>query len=115
MGEFRGGDENINREGRPKGIPNKTTKEIRDAFQLFVENQQDNFAEWIERVAEKNPAKAIELVTNLGEYILPKLSRSEIKAEIKESADLSKVDTKLLNELDKQLNEGADTSGDTEA
>jgi len=100
MGEFKGGDENINREGRPKGSPNKTTKEIRDSFQMFVEGQQDQFQDWIARVAEKNPAKAIELVTNLAEYILPKLSRTELKAEITtDDVDLSKLPQETIDEL----------------
>jgi len=101
MGEFKGGDENINRNGRPKGSPNKSTKEIRDSFQMFVEGNQDKFDKWIEEVAEKNPAKAIELVTNLAEYILPKLSRTEVKAEveIKEEVDLSKLPQDVLDQL----------------
>ncbi len=84
--------------GRPKNSPNKTTKEIRDSFQLFVEDNVDKFQEWIEKVAETNPAKAIELVSNLSEYILPKLSRSEIKAEIEvtDEVDLSKFSTDEL-------------------
>ena len=101
MGEFKGGNENINRNGRPKGSPNKSTKEIRDSFQMFVEGNQDKFDKWIEEVAEKNPAKAIELVTNLAEYILPKLSRTEVKAEveIKEEVDLSKLPQDVLDQL----------------
>jgi len=101
MGEFKGGNENINRNGRPKGSPNKSTKEIRDSFQMFVEGNQDKFDKWIEEVAEKNPAKAIELVTNLAEYILPKLSRTEVKAEVevKEEVDLSKLPQDVLDQL----------------
>ena len=83
-----------------KGVPNKTTQEIRDAFQCFVENNIEHFEEWLMRVAEKNPAKAIELVKDVGEYILPKLSRSEIKAEIEvtDEVDLSQFSTKELKE-----------------
>ena len=82
-----------------KGVPNKSTKEIRDAFQMFVENNVENFEEWIMRVAEKNPAKAIELVKDVGEYILPKLSRTEVKAEIKtDEIDLSQYTTKDLED-----------------
>ena len=67
--------------GRTKGSPNKVSKETRDAFKLFVENNQSKFEGWIERVAESNPAKAIELVTNIAEYVLPKLARVEVKDE----------------------------------
>ena len=66
-----------NPNGRPKGKPNKTTSEIREAYQLFVENNIPNFEEWLTRVAKANPAKALELVTSLSEYFLPKLARTE--------------------------------------
>ena len=101
-----------NPNGRPKGSPNKTTKEIRDSFQMFVEGNQDKFDEWISRVAEKNPAKAIELVTNLAEYILPKLSRTEVQAEIKETTDLSKVSQETLDKLYNELNASDSTDGE---
>lgn len=86
--------------GRPKGSPNKTTKEIRDAYQMLLENNASKLEEWLSRVAEKNPAKAIELMSNLSEYILPKLSRAEVKAEIKveDEVDLSKYTTEQLKE-----------------
>lgn len=91
-----------------KGVPNKSTQEIRDAFQCFVENNVGNFEEWIARVAQKNPAKAIELINNLSEYILPKLSRQEVKAEVKVEDE---VDLKNLPQevLDKLLNKDEDT------
>lgn len=63
--------------GRPKGSPNKTTKQVRDAYQLFAENNMDKFQAWIDRVAEKNPAKALEIVLAMSEYFLPKLQRTE--------------------------------------
>lgn len=84
--------------GRPKGSPNKSTKEIRDAFQCFVEDNTDKMQEWLERVAEKNPAKALELLGGLSEYILPKLSRTEIEAkvEVTDEVDLSQYKTEDL-------------------
>lgn len=82
-----------------KGTPNKTTKEIRDSFQMFVENNVSKFQEWIDEVGKTNPAKAIELVTSLGEYILPKLSRTEIEAEVKQESTYINIDNLSLDEL----------------
>jgi len=91
------------KKGSRKGVPNKTTKEIRDGFQMFVENNIGKFQQWIDEVAEDNPAKAIELVTSLGEYILPKLSRTEIDAditaEVKPKIDYSKLDKETLKSV----------------
>ena len=98
--------------GSRKGVPNKTTKEIRDAYQKFVEDNVSNFQEWIERIAEKNPAKAIELISNLSDFVLPKLSRTEVKAEIQKDADLSKVSKETLDKLYDELNTPTDTEGE---
>jgi hypothetical protein len=89
---------NAGKKGSRRGVPNKTTKEIRDSFQFFIENNVPKFQEWIEEVAKTNPAKAIELVTSLGEYILPKLSRTEIEADVKAEVDTVKIDYDKLDE-----------------
>jgi len=95
-----------------KGTPNKTTKELRDSFQFFVENNVSQFQDWIEQVAESNPAKAIELVTSLGEYIIPKLSRTEIDADVKTEnktkIDYSKLDESTLKDIIRQLRDKRD-------
>lgn len=89
--------------GRPKGVPNKDTKEIREAFQMLIEENLDNMTEWLKRVADKNPAKAMELINGLSDYVIPKLNRTEVKAEIStDEVDLSQLPKetikKLLNE-----------------
>lgn len=78
MSGFRGGDENINREGRPKGIPNKTTKHIREAYQKLTEDNLDRMSIWISQVASEDPAKALDIMIRLSEYIIPKLARTEV-------------------------------------
>jgi hypothetical protein len=99
----KGAASEAGKKGSRKGVPNKTTKEIRDGFQMFVENNIGKFQQWIDEVAEDNPAKAIELVTSLGEYILPKLSRTEIDAditaEVKPKIDYSKLDKETLKSV----------------
>ena len=68
--------------GSRKGVPNKTTAEIRNAFQLLVEDNLDNMKVWLSDVAQEDPERALEIILKMSEYIVPKLSRTEVKADI---------------------------------
>jgi molecular chaperone DnaK (HSP70) len=81
MGEFRGGDENINRAGRKKGTKNKNTKLIREAYQKLTEDNLENMNRWLMQTAQEDPAKAMDLMLKLSEYIIPKLARQEITGQ----------------------------------
>ena len=69
---------NLNPKGRTKGLPNKTTGEIREAYQKLVDDNLDNMKEWLERVAEEDPNKALDMMLKLSEYFIPKLARQEL-------------------------------------
>ena len=69
---------NLNPKGRPKGLQNKTTEEVKRAYQNLVEMNLENMSKWLEQVAEKDPNKAMELMLKLSEYFIPKLARQEI-------------------------------------
>ena len=71
--------------GKTKGTPNKTTKDIKEAYQLLIENNLDNLTLWLEKVAEKDPEKAIRIINDLSEYVIPKLARQELSGKIKEN------------------------------
>lgn len=77
-----------NNKGRPKGAVNKTTKEIKEAYQKLLESNLPNLDKWLQSVAEEDPEKAISLMLRLSEYILPKLARQEVTA--KDGEDLFK-------------------------
>jgi len=77
-----------NPKGRPKGKPNKTTAEIREAYQKLVEDNLTNMTEWLVQVAAENPEKAMELMLKLSEYMIPKLARQEVTGA--DGADLFK-------------------------
>ena len=64
--------------GRAKGTPNKTTAEIRDAYQKLVEDNLTNMTEWLVQVAADNPERAMDLMLKLSEYMIPKLARQEV-------------------------------------
>jgi hypothetical protein len=64
--------------GRAKGQTNKTTAEIRDAYQRLVESNLGNMTEWLTQVAADNPERAMDLMLKLSEYMIPKLARQEV-------------------------------------
>jgi hypothetical protein len=80
---------NLNRAGRPKGVPNKSTAQAREAIAQFVEGNAYKMQEWLQQVAEgvrndedkfivlPNPEKAFGMLQSVMEYHLPKLARTE--------------------------------------
>ena len=64
--------------GRKKGTINKNTKQIREAYQKLTEDNLDNMNRWLMQTAQEDPAKALDLMLKLTEYIIPKLARQEI-------------------------------------
>ena len=70
--------ESGNPNGRPKGTKNKNTQQIREAYQLLTEQNLDNMNRWLQQTAHEDPAKAMDLMLKLSEYIIPKLARTEL-------------------------------------
>ncbi len=64
--------------GRPKGIPNKVTQDLRQFFADFLDRNVAKMDELFERTAKEDPAKALGLVADFSEYCIPKLSRTEL-------------------------------------
>ena len=67
-----------NPNGRPKGSKNKNTEAIRQAYQKLTEDNLENMSLWLTDIAGDDPAKAMDLMLKLSEYIIPKLQRQEI-------------------------------------
>ena len=61
--------------GSRKGIPNKTTQEIRNAFQLLLENNLDNMKVWLSDVASEDPERALEIILKISAELRPELCR----------------------------------------
>ena len=61
-----------NPNGRPKGQPNKTTAELRQALSLIVSNNIGKMQTCLETIAKTNPAKAFELYIRLADLIIPR-------------------------------------------
>lgn len=71
--------------GRIKGVPNKTTQNVREMIAMVAEQNAPKFAQWLETVAlgdgdkvKPDPGKAAELYLKAIEYHIPKLARTEV-------------------------------------
>lgn len=64
--------------GRPKGVVNKSTANAREAIARFVDGNAHRVQIWLDLIAEKEgPLKAFQCYTDMIEYHVPKLSRTE--------------------------------------
>lgn len=78
---FKKGDKKPVGSGKRKGTENKATKDIKEAYRQLIENNLDNLTNWLEQIAKKNPEKAIYILADLSEYVIPKLARQELTGE----------------------------------
>lgn len=70
--------------GRPKGSPNKVTKQFRDTIQQLLDNNSENVEIWLTQVAigdddnKPDPKGALDMLAKLAEFAAPKLARTEV-------------------------------------
>jgi len=77
-GQFKKGDKRPGA-GRPKGLQNKTTVAAREAIARFVDGNADRLQGWLDEIArEQGPAAAFKCFSDLLEYHVPKLARTEV-------------------------------------
>lgn len=67
--------------GRPVGSKNKATESVREEFLKIVKSNNKNLNKWILQTAEKDPAKAVELIVKLSHFVLPQLQKIELTGE----------------------------------
>ena len=67
--------------GRPKGVANKVTISIRDKFQQLLDGY--SIEQMVKDLQEiDNPKDRMMIISNLSEFLVPKLSRAEVKNEV---------------------------------
>jgi hypothetical protein len=73
--------------GRVAGTPNKATVHAKEAIAAFVDRNAPRLEGWLDQIAkEQGPAAAFRCVTDLLEYHVPKLARTELTG--KDGSDL---------------------------
>jgi hypothetical protein len=72
-----------------KGVPNKTTKEIREIFQLLLENNLEKIQDDLDQMAPEIRVKAI---LNLAKFVLPTLKATELLNSKENIFEISFID-----------------------
>jgi hypothetical protein len=68
--------------GRPKGAINRSTEQAKLTIARLANKGLDNISADLEKIRKENPIEAAKLYLKLIEYIVPKKSSIEMKAEI---------------------------------
>jgi hypothetical protein len=68
--------------GRPKGAINRSTEQAKLTIARLANKGLDNISADLEKIRKENPIEAAKLYLRLLEYIVPKKSSIEMKAEI---------------------------------
>jgi hypothetical protein len=68
--------------GRPIGALNRSTEQMKLTLARAANNTLNNIAEDLEKIRKRDPERAIELSLKMIDYVIPKLGRTDIKAEI---------------------------------
>lgn len=98
MGLKKGTTNNPN--GRPKGTPNRVTKDLRKWVTNFIESQTDQIQQdW----QQLEPKDRITLFEKLLKYSLPTLQATSLTTDFEKLTD-EQLD-QIINELQKQSNE----------
>jgi hypothetical protein len=68
--------------GSRKGVPNRSTALAREAIATFVDNNADRLQGWLDQIAaDKGPEAAFKCFTDLVEFHVPKLARTELTGQ----------------------------------
>lgn len=64
--------------GRAKGTTNKKSADVRATIKFVAERKVLELEGWLERVAKRDPERAMDLYLKMIEYHVPKLQRTEM-------------------------------------
>lgn len=74
--------ESGNKNGRPKGVPNKTTQQIKEMIVGLVGNQMEKWPAVIDKMMKDDPVEAMKITGRLIDYVLPKQTKIDLEGEI---------------------------------
>lgn len=94
-----------NPNGRKKGVPNKSTAEIKEIITRIVGNQLEHIEKDLDRIRKNDPAEAMRLSSKFIDYVLPKQTKMEIEGELTHKVEKVIIEIKKGNDS-KHTNDG---------
>lgn len=76
-----------NPNGRKKGVPNKTTQQIKEMITSLVGNQMEKWPGVIDKMMKDDPAEAMKITGRLIDYVLPKQTKIDLEGELKHKVE----------------------------
>jgi hypothetical protein len=102
MTRFENGHTRLPGAGRKKGVPNRATRNAREAIALLIDSNIDRLQGWLDEIAAKQGALAsMRCFIDLLEYNLPRLSRAELTVERPEKKGKI-IDSRLLSHTERE-------------
>lgn len=87
-----------NPNGRKKGVPNKTTAEIKEIITRIVGNQLQHIEKDLDKIRKDDPAEAMRLSQKFIDYVLPKQTKIDLEGEIKHQVNKIVIEIKKGND-----------------
>ena len=84
--------------GSRKGIPNKSTQEVREAIATFASANIDKMDQWLNEI--ESPEKRLDLFLRALEYHVPKLGRVEHTGENGGPVKFQRIERIIVNPKD---------------
>lgn len=88
--------------GRKPGSPNKITGDLREIYRdmLIDISKSGVLVDTLNELLKTNPKEALNFLLSLNKFVIPELTKSEVKTEFTQTMDYSQLSIDELNKLE---------------